>query len=282
LAYNDLAVGLHWFNELTFSLLFPIVAPAYVQATGVSARTILEKDLRVSLQEIMGKIVENRIVFTPAGDPFLPRRDEPYKEYLKKTVFLELPNGHGTGFFISSDGYILTNAHVVDEYRVARFYLYEDLPFIPYRAEPPFRYARLIKLNKSRDLALLKAEGEYPYFKLDDDRSHYQTGQTVLTLGNPQDKMWTMSQGIISAVHNHNGTDEIQIDSSVNPGNSGGPLVLKSTGEVIGVISRGIAPSAGSGIGYAISVFEVLRTLEIDPELKFFPSENTVQEQPKV
>ena len=281
LAYNNLAVGLYWFNELTFSLLFPVVAPAYVQASGISARSILERDLRSALKEIMKKVEENRLVFYPQGDPFLPRRDDPYKEYLRKTVYLELPDGHGTGFFISADGYLLTNAHVLGNSRDARFYLYEDLPFLPNRADPPFRYARVIKVNKSRDLALLKAEGEYPYFELDDDRSHYQTGKTVLALGNPQDKMWTMTQGIISAVHNYNGTDEIQIDAAINPGNSGGPLVLKDSGKVIGVTSRSINPVQGSGLGYAISAFEVLRTLGIDPANHLFPSVEEGEKEPQ-
>lgn len=280
LTYNDLAVGLHWFNKLTFSLFFPVVAPAYVQASGVSARSILEKDLRSAMEEIMGKVEENRIIFTPEGTPFLPRQDNPYKEYLQKTVYLEFPDGHGTGFFISPDGYLLTNAHVVEEYRDARFYLYEDLPFLPKRPEPPFRYARVIKVNKTRDLALLKAEGNFPYFELESDRSFYQTGATILTLGNPQDKMWTMTQGIISALNNYNGTDEIQIDSPVNAGNSGGPLVLKSTGKVIGVVSRTINPSMGSGMGYAISAFEVLRTLDINPNLNLFQTENPPQQEP--
>lgn len=265
LEFNNAAIGIHWFNQLTGSLLFPIIGPVYTATAGGSIRKTLEQDLRSCLREIMRDMEENRMIFGRGpGQESFPRNDHKYREMLMKTTYVETPSGHGSGFFISEDGYMITNAHVVKGQRDARYYLYEDLPFDSHRSEPPFRYARVVKVNHSRDLALLKAEGKFPYFELDDDRSHYKTGETVLALGNPENDYWTMAEGIISALKNDNGVDTIQTDAAVNHGNSGGPLVLRSTGKVIGVTSSGMPKEVAEGINYSITAFEVKRTLGID------------------
>ncbi|MDD7578949.1 MAG: trypsin-like peptidase domain-containing protein [Elusimicrobia bacterium] len=261
---NTVGKTIYWFNRVTLTLLYPVLSPAFMQTSGSAIRKNLEKDLQECLSEIMNQLEENRIILSSGHGPdYLPRRDGEYREMLEKTVYLEVPDGHGSGFFISPDGYILTNAHVVTNNRDVRFYLYRDMPFEPSRAEPPFRYARVIKVNKERDLALLKAEGEFPYFELEPDRSCYKTGDSVLVLGNPINNFWTVTQGIISALNNYYSTDEIQVDAAINPGNSGGPLVLKSSGKVIGVNSRSIMAHLGDGMGYAVSAYEAERTLGI-------------------
>lgn len=261
---NTVGKTIYWFNRVTLTLLYPVLSPAFMQTSGSAIRKNLEKDLQECLSEIMNQLEENRMILSAGHGPdYLPRRDGEYREMLEKTVYLEVPDGHGSGFFISPDGYILTNAHVVKNNRDVRFYLYRDMPFEPSRAEPPFRYARVIKVNKERDLALLKAEGEFPYFELEPDRSCYKTGDSVLVLGNPINNFWTVTQGIISALNNYYSTDEIQVDAAINPGNSGGPLVLKSSGKVIGVNSRSIMAHLGDGMGYAVSAYEAERTLGI-------------------
>ena len=264
ISLNALSQGLYWFNRVTLTLLYPVLSPAFMQSSGSSLRKNLEKDLRDCLSEIMNNLEENRATLSRAHDQeLLPRRDGAYREMLEKTVYLETSDSHGSGFFISPNGYILTNAHVVQNNRDVRFYLYKDFPFTPFQNEPPFRYARVVKVNKQRDVALLKAEGEFPFFELDADRSHYQTGDTVLVLGSPKDKFWTVTQGIISALNDYNGTDEIQVDAAINRGNAGGPLVLKATGKVIGINTRTLKPELGSGMGYAVSAYEAQRTLGI-------------------
>lgn len=261
---NTVGKTIYWFNRVTLTLLYPVLSPAFMQTSGSAIRKNLEKDLQECLSEIINQLEENRMILSAGHGPdYLPRRDGEYREMLEKTVYLEVPDSYGSGFFISPDGYILTNAHVVKNNRDVRFYLYRDMPFEPFRAEPPFRYARVIKVNKERDLALLKAEGEFPYFELETDRSRYKTGDSVLVLGNPLNNFWTVTQGIISALNNYYSTDEIQVDAAINPGNSGGPLVLKSSGKVIGVNSRSIKAHLGDGMGYAISAYEVERTLGI-------------------
>ena len=267
LTFNNTAVGIYWLNKMTLSLLFPVIAPAYTSAAGNSIRKTLEKDLRACLQNIMTDLEENRILFAPGQQASLARNDGPYKYLLEKTLYVETPAGHGTGFFISPSGYFITNAHVVKNYRDVRYYLYGDLPVTPRRAEPPFRYARVVRVNHARDLALVKAEGKFPYFTLDGDRSHYQTGEPVLALGNPKTEQFTVTKGIISAVKNHNGLDVIQTDAAISSGNSGGPLVLVKTGQVIGVNQQVIRPDLAENIGFSISAFEVMRTLGITQPL---------------
>lgn len=264
LEFSNVAIGLYWFNRLTGSLLFPVLAPAYTQSAGRSIRHTLGEDLQACLKEIMKDLEENRLLFSPRyeGAAF-PRSDGAYKELLSKTVYIETPNGHGSGFFISPDGYILTNAHLFGREKEARYYLYQDVPFEPASARPPFRYARIIKQNKSRDVALLKAEGEFSYFKLDTDRSHYKTGAPVQVIGQPIESFWSVSEGIISALQNANGVEQIQTDAAVNLGNSGGPLVLRSSGAVVGINSQTINPQLGAGMGFAISSFEAVRTLQL-------------------
>ena len=267
LTFNNTAVGIYWLNKMTLSLLFPVIAPAYTSAAGNSIRKTLEEDLRACLQNIMTDLEENRILFAPGQQASLARNDGPYKYLLEKTLYVETPAGHGTGFFISPSGYFITNAHVVKNYRDVRYYLYGDLPVTPRRAEPPFRYARVVRVNHARDLALVKAEGKFPYFTLDGERSHYQTGEPVLALGNPKTEQFTVTKGIISAVKNHNGLDVIQTDAAISSGNSGGPLVLAKTGQVIGVNQQVIRPDLAENIGFSISAFEVMRTLGITQPL---------------
>ena len=267
LKFSNTAMGAYWLNRITFSLLFPVIAPAYTSAAGGSIRKTLEDDLRFCLRKIMKELDENRVLFRPGYSAAMHRNDSRYRKWLEKTVYIETPQGHGSGFFISPDGYLITNAHVVGKNRDVRYYLYEDLPFEPRRAEPPFRYARLVKINHARDLALLKAEGKFPYFKLDADRSHYQTGASVLVLGSPQEEYFSVTEGIISTLKNDNGVDTIQTDAAVNAGNSGGPLVLRATGQVIGVNTQSYKPTLADGIHFAISAFEIKRTLGIDQPL---------------
>ncbi len=264
LSFNNTAIGIYWLNKMTLSLLFPVMAPAYTSAAGNSIRKTLEEDLRACLRRIMKNLEENRVLFMPGQSAGHPRNDGPYRKLLEKTLYVETPAGHGTGFFISPNGYFITNAHVVENYRDARYYLYEDLPIDPHRAEPPFRYARVVKVNHARDLALLKAEGNFPYFKLDSDRSHYKTGENVLALGNPKTEQFSVTKGIISALKSNNGLDVIQTDAAISSGNSGGPLVLQKTGEVVGVNQKVIKPHLAENIGFAITAFEVKRTLDID------------------
>lgn len=156
--------------------------------------------------------------------------------------------GFGSGFIISQDGYIVTNAHVVDNAR-------EITVALPDRREYA---AELIGSDKRSDIALLKINGtDLPTLSLGDSSS-VNVGEWVLAIGSPFGFEYTATQGIVSAVSrslpDENYVPFIQTDAAVNPGNSGGPL-FNAEGEVIGVNAQIYSRSGGyQGLSFAIPV----------------------------
>jgi serine protease Do len=155
----------------------------------------------------------------------------------------------GSGFIFSSDGYIVTNAHVVAQAQQIRVRL----------ATRDEYDARLVGMDQKTDLALLKIKprGELPAAVLGDSES-LEVGDWVIAVGNPFGLASTVTAGIVSAKDRVIGAgpydDFIQTDASINPGNSGGPL-LNVRGEVVGINSAIYSRSGGSvGIGFAIPI----------------------------
>ena len=154
--------------------------------------------------------------------------------------------GLGSGFFISEDGYVVTNNHVVEEGQSVTVILDDG-------SEYP---AEVIGLDEKTDLALLKvdADREFTYVKFSDD--DIRVGDWVVAVGNPFGLGGTVTAGIISAHGRQIGAgpydDFIQIDAAVNRGNSGGPA-FNFKGEVVGVNTAIFSPSGGNvGIAFAI------------------------------
>ncbi len=172
--------------------------------------------------------------------------------------------GQGTGFIISSDGQVVTNAHVVEGAANINVML----------SDGTVRTAELVQQDPTRDLAVLKIDGEnLPAARLGRS-AEVEVGDEVLAIGNALGLGDTPSvtTGIVSALERelqlsgNRLTRLIQTDAAINPGNSGGPLV-NAKGEVIGV-NTAIAGNA-EGIGFAISidharpVIETLQTGEV-------------------
>jgi serine protease Do len=166
----------------------------------------------------------------------------------------------GSGFFISADGYLVTNAHVVQDGR--EFTVIVD--------DGRELDAELIGTDERTDLALLKVEGEdFTYVTFADELP--MVGQWVIAVGNPFGLGGSVTAGIISADGRDIGSgpydDYLQIDAAVNRGNSGGPA-FNTRGEVIGVNTAIFSPSGGSvGIAFAIPaamVQEVVQDLQDD------------------
>ncbi|WP_417483340.1 Do family serine endopeptidase [Maricaulis sp.] len=153
----------------------------------------------------------------------------------------------GSGFFISADGYLVTNNHVV-----------EGATEITIGTAGGDTYpARVIGLDPQTDLALLKVDEDidFPFVTLE-DQPHYRVGDWVVAVGNPFGLGGTATAGIISAtgreIGNSNYNDFLQIDAPINRGNSGGPT-FSLDGKVVGVNSQIFSPTGGSvGIGFAI------------------------------
>ncbi|WP_460058051.1 DegQ family serine endoprotease [Pseudomonas sp. S2_D06] len=154
----------------------------------------------------------------------------------------------GSGFIISSDGYILTNNHVIADAD-------EILVRLADRSEMK---AKLIGTDPRSDVALLKIEGkDLPVLKLGKSQD-LKAGQWVVAIGSPFGFDHTVTQGIVSAVGrslpNENYVPFIQTDVPINPGNSGGPL-FNLNGEVVGINSQIYTRSGGfMGVSFAIPI----------------------------
>jgi serine protease Do len=152
----------------------------------------------------------------------------------------------GSGFFISPDGYALTNQHVVEGNKVVEITTDDGVT----------RSARVVGSDSGADLALIKVDGreDFPYARLADRMP--RVGDWVLAVGNPFGLGGTVTAGIVSARERDIGVgpydDFIQIDAPVNKGNSGGPS-FDVDGGVIGVNTAIYSPSGGSvGIAFVI------------------------------
>ncbi|MDB5840874.1 MAG: mucD1 [Herminiimonas sp.] len=163
----------------------------------------------------------------------------------------EVPRGVGSGFIISADGYIMTNAHVVEG---------ADEVYVTLTDKREYK-AKIIGADKRTDVALVKIEGSnLPRLALGDS-TKLRVGEWVIAIGSPFGLDNTVTAGIVSAKSRDTGDylPLIQTDVAVNPGNSGGPLV-NSRGEVIGINSQIYSRSGGyMGISFAVPIDEAMR-----------------------
>ena len=243
----------------------PVEAPASQPQSSSSPQPVGTLNGRVlpdfaTLVEQVGPAVVNvsvvekaRVVRrTPRGG----QEDDPVQEFFRRFGVPqpgagEVPQrqGEGSGFIVSADGYILTNAHVVadaDEVTVR----------MTDRREYP---AKVVGLDRRTDVAVLKIEGKnLPVVKLGDP-AKLRPGEWVLAIGSPFTFENTVTAGIVSATgRSMPGEDGlvpfIQTDVAVNPGNSGGPL-FNLNGEVVGINSQIYSRSGGwMGLSFAIPI----------------------------
>jgi serine protease Do len=182
-----------------------------------------------------------REFFRRFGMPDVPNGSEGMPRGRGRNVI----TGQGSGFFISADGYAVTNNHVVEKAESVQITTDDG----------KIHKAKVIGADPRTDLALIKVEdGPFPYVKLSDKSP--RIGDWVLAVGNPFGLGGTVTAGIVSARGRDIGAsaydDFIQIDAPVNKGNSGGPT-FDTDGNVIGVNTAIFSPSGGSvGIAFAI------------------------------
>nr|WP_179673245.1 DegQ family serine endoprotease [Duganella sp. 1224] len=162
--------------------------------------------------------------------------------------------GVGSGFILSADGYVMTNAHVVDG---------ADEVFVTLTDKREFK-AKVLGADTSTDVAVLKIEGDKLPFLVMGNSDKIRAGEWVIAIGSPFNLENTVTAGIISAKARDTGEylPLIQSDVAVNPGNSGGPLI-NMRGEVIGINSQIATLSGGSnGISFAVPINEAIRVSE--------------------
>ncbi|MGC2166265.1 MAG: DegQ family serine endoprotease [Gallionella sp.] len=180
----------------------------------------------------------------PESDPFY----DFFKRFAPQMPHEQESQSLGSGFLISSDGYILTNAHVVDHAEKITVRLTDKREFT----------AKVIGADKRTDVALLKIEASGLPVITKGDSNRLKVGEWVVAIGSPFGFDNSVTAGIVSAkgrsLPSDNYVPFIQTDVAINPGNSGGPL-FNMNGEVVGINSQIYTRSGGSmGLSFAIPI----------------------------
>ena len=187
----------------------------------------------------------------PPNMPRAPRPDRNHPQPQPQQPDEDQPRGVGSGFILTADGFVMTNAHVVDGAD-------EVIVTLPDKRE--FK-AKMIGADKRSDVAVVKIEATgLPAVKIG-DMNRLKVGEWVMAIGSPFGLENTVTAGIVSAKQRDTGDylPFIQTDVAINPGNSGGPLI-NMRGEVVGINSQIYSRSGGfQGISFAIPIDEAAR-----------------------
>ena len=196
------------------------------------------------VDKVRGFGFDDQMPFDDFWERFFGRPQERQKEQEQRS------QAQGTGFFLSEDGYLLTNYHIVENA--------VDIVVTALNGEE--HKAKVIGTDPRTDLALLKVDAKGAPYAILGDSAQLKVGEWVLAIGNPYGLEHSVTSGIVSAKGRQLGLggnvpeyqDFIQTDAAINRGNSGGPLV-NMQGEVVGITSNIFSPSGGSiGLGFAI------------------------------
>ena len=243
--------------QATPAVQVPVVPPSSVQ--GLPDFT--------GLVEMVGPAVVNIRTSEKVKAPVGGQKIDPNIEEFFKRFGIPIPKGGvpggddgddeperraiGSGFILSPDGYVLTNAHVVEG---------ADEVLVTLTDKREFK-AKLIGADARTDVAVVKIEAAgLPFVKVGDVEKA-KVGEWVIAIGSPYGLESTVTAGIISAKQRDTGDylRLLQTDVPINPGNSGGPLI-NMRGEVIGINSQILSPSGGyAGISLAVPINEAIR-----------------------
>lgn len=238
------------------TLMFPLACVAQLTSAPSGQASVVALPSFVNLVRQQGPAVVNissrRTVRGQAAMPHVPEGD-PFFEFFRR--FLPFPDpgevlsvGLGSGFIISQEGYILTNAHVVADADEVTVRLTDKREF----------KAKVLGADAYTDVALVKVEAAgLPVVRIG-DASHLQPGEWVAAIGAPFGFENSVTAGIVSAkgriLPNESYVPFIQTDVAVNPGNSGGPL-FNMRGEVVGINSQIYSGTGGyMGVSFAIPI----------------------------
>ena len=242
LAFTSTAAPLWSDRPVAVSPAATVPAPNWVD---------LAKTLKPAVVNISTKRMDQQ---SPAQNPF--GDNEQLRDFFKQFGIPQGSQPHavrslGSGFIVNSDGYIVTNNHVVDGATEIRVKMDDGRQLS----------GKLVGRDPKTDLALLKVEASgLPVIPFGDS-GQLRVGEPVMAIGNPFGLEQTVTTGIVSATGRVIGQgpydDFIQTDASINPGNSGGPLI-NSRGQVVGINNAIYSQTGGSvGIGFAIPINQV-------------------------
>jgi serine protease Do len=255
IAAGVVAVGPGGFDRMTgFASPAHAAEAVHSQAQNPAGFADLVAKVKPAVISVRVKITQDETTGSGEGN-VVPQRGAPMDKFFQQFGFSNIPNGmrprqvitgEGSGFFISADGYAVTNNHVVDHASSVQVTTDNGKTYT----------AKVIGTDPKTDLALIKVDGQgdFPYVQFADQAP--RVGDWVVAVGNPFGLGGTVTAGIVSARGRDIGAgpydDYIQIDAPINKGNSGGPA-FDTEGHVIGVNTAIFSPSGGSvGIGFDI------------------------------
>ena len=240
------------------AIVLPMAAPAYAEIAGLDAT----KSLNPLVEKVMPAVVSVEVklsdkALAEAGGDGGPEGQMPpdMKQFFDQFPGFKFkaPPQHngggralGSGFVLTADGYVVTNNHVVNDAETVKVTFQDGSSYD----------AKVVGTDQKTDLALLKIDSNKTFAYVNFAKADAKVGDTVMAVGNPFGLGGTVTRGIISARGRDIGSgpydDFLQIDASINKGNSGGPT-FNLDGEVIGINTAIYSPSGGSvGIGFAI------------------------------
>lgn len=264
-AVNSCSLEIEWqvFNRVKNKVVFNYFTKGTFTKVDGNADFVIKESFREALinlmlsdtfstvilgQEATKKLDEsfnqNTIYISKQTTTFKTRADM-LSNSIKSCVTVKSDGGHGSGFIISADGYIITNHHVIDGSKEVSI-LFENGFNIP---------AEIVYSNADFDLALLKLKGKgFTPIPIGNSQKA-PLGIDVFAIGTPKMEEFgqTITKGILSAKRTFEGRSFIQTDASVHPGNSGGPL-LNEKGEVIGINTYKFKGSEGLNLSIPIDV----------------------------
>jgi len=234
-----LAVGNLWINRPPAPIELIVENPSFGLGSPSSSPTYRMPELRRAPEPERFENPSSPANETPTSRGISRQQVE---KLLNSTVYIRGSASLGTGFLISKDGYILSNAHVTSKM---------ETPLVMLRDGRSYK-ARKVKEDSNIDIALIKIEeSQLPFLEMGDANKLYP-GQSVITIGNPSGLSFTVTEGIVSFLGREiKGVQFIQTDAAINPGNSGGPMI---TGDLKVVGINTLTSVGQSGISFALPI----------------------------
>ena len=186
--------------------------------------------------------------------PTFAKNKDLFKHLMKGVVTIEHDKGHGSGFIISQDGYIITNYHVIKNKQIVNVKFNESITLA----------ADVVRSDAAYDVALLKISGNgftaLPIIHSDSISS----GEDVFAIGTPEDISLgqSVTKGIVSGKRKFEDKIYIQTDVTINSGNSGGPL-LNEKGQVVGMVTMKLVGDGVEGLGFCVPSNQIMEILNI-------------------
>ena len=253
---NDLQIRTSLFEENYYKYIGDAVLNSYLNLTKKKTFTKhikLIKDLKVKEEKLQLYKIANDIKVTNKSDAFKATVIIKSKENNKNV-------GHGSGFAISKDGYVLTNYHVI-----AGKYANKQNEISVITASGQEFPAKIVRFNKFRDVALLKID--YTFEKVFDleNKNKAEVMMDVLTIGAPKsvELGQSLTTGIISNIRNENENKYLQLGMSINGGNSGG-AIFDAQGNLHGIVVSKLVGYATEGVAFAIPSYMVADYLNLE------------------